>query len=83
MINISIIGYCYWGPNLAWCVVARFEKDFAAFVFANQRHRGCLIRFFIREPINSIQRCLDFDSDDLARVGSRTIALSSGSGGIS
>ena len=43
---------------------------------------AALIYFLIRDPVNSIQRCLDFDNDDLALVGSRTIALSSGSGGI-
>ena len=44
---------------------------------------AAVICFLICDPVNFIQRCLDFDSDDLALVGSRTIALSSGSGGIS
>lgn len=44
---------------------------------------AALICFLMRDPVDSTQRCLDFDSDNLALVGSRTIALSSGSGGIS
>lgn len=34
-----------------------------------------LICFFIRDPVNFIQWCIDFDSNDLALVGSQTIAL--------